>query len=322
MNIVFHGVDGGSFAGNFAALLDGEHHVRLEPENPDPAAFGAADVIIGTWFNATLPPPQRLRLFHVAGAGYDAVDFAALPARVTVCNCFGHEPAISEYVMAALLARCVPFNEADAALRRGLWPFAARGAETVHPELAGRTVGLLGYGRIGKAIAARARAFEMRVHVANRSPVATVGIVDRAWSLDRLGGFFASAEFIVASLPLTPETTGLVNEAAFAAMRPDAVLVNVGRGGVVDEAALYDALATRRIAGAVIDTWYQYPDASGGPTLPSRLPFHELPNIVMTPHMSGWSAGTIRRRQLAMADNINRLARGERLVNVVREGKG
>jgi phosphoglycerate dehydrogenase-like enzyme len=321
INIVFHGADGGSFGGGFAALLDGEHEIRLEPERPDPAAYAAADVIIGTWFDASLPRPRRLRLFHVAGAGTDAVDFAALPARVTVCNCFGHEQAISEYVMAALLARCVPFAEGDAALRRGLWPFAARGADTVHRELAGRTIGLLGYGRIGKAIAARARAFELRIHVANRSPVAAGDIFDRAWGLDRLGQFFASAEFIVASLPLTPDTAGLVDAAAFAAMRPDAVLINVGRGGVVDEAALYDALATRRIAGAIIDTWYQYPDAPGAPRLPSRLPFHELKNIVMTPHMSGWTAGTIRRRQQAMADNINRLVLGERLVNVVRAGK-
>jgi len=320
MNIVFHGINAGSFSGNFSQLLEGANRVETLADVPDPAAYRAADVIISSWFNASLPPPDRLRLFHLTGAGYDTVDFAALPARVSVCNCFGHEQAISEYVMAALLARCVPFAEGDAALRRGLWPFAARGADTVHPELAGRTIGLLGYGRIGKAIAARARAFEMRIHVANRSPVATGGIVDRAWGLDAVRDFFASAEFIVASLPLAPETAGLVNAAAFDAMRRDAVLVNVGRGGVVDETALYNALAQKRIAGAVIDTWYQYPDASGAPQLPSRLPFHELKNIVMTPHMSGWTAGTIRRRQEAMADNINRLARGEPLVNVVRVG--
>jgi phosphoglycerate dehydrogenase-like enzyme len=320
MNIVFHGINAGSFSGNFSEFLAGEHRVETLADNPDPAAYSAAEIIIGSWFDASLPPPDRLRLFHVTGAGYDTVDFAALPARVSVCNCFGHEQAISEYVMAALLARCIPLAEGDAALRRGLWPFAARGAETVHPELAGRTIGLLGYGRIGKAIAARAHAFEMRIHVANRSPVATGGVVDRAWALDNMRDFFASAEFIVASLPLAPETAGLVNAAAFAAMRSDSVVINVGRGGVIDEAALYNALAGNRIAGAIIDTWYQYPDASGAPQLPSRLPFHELRNIVMTPHMSGWTAGTIRRRQQAVADNINRLARGEKLVNVVRAG--
>jgi phosphoglycerate dehydrogenase-like enzyme len=325
MNIVFHGRNAGSFAGDFSSTLDGKHIITLLPDQPETpeqqAAFRAAEVIIASFFGPGTVPPERLRLLHLTGAGYDAVDFAALPARTSVCNCFGHEPAISEYVMAALLARCVPLAEGDAALRRGLWPFAARGADTVHPELAGRTIGLLGYGRIGKAIAVRAHAFEMRVHVANRSPVAAGDVVDRAWGLDGLTEFFGSAESIVAALPLTKETAGLVGRAAFDAMRADAVLLNVGRGGVVDETALYDALAGQRIGGAVIDTWYQYPDASGAPTLPSRLPFHELPNIVMTPHMSGWTAGTIRRRQQAMADNINRLARGEALVNVVREGR-
>jgi phosphoglycerate dehydrogenase-like enzyme len=326
MNIVFHGSNGASFAGDFAAALDGTHTITLLPDRLESgehqAAYRAAEVIVASWFTAGLPSPDRLRLFHLTGAGYDSVDFSALHARAFVCNCFGHEPAISEYVMAALLARCVPLAQADADLRRGLWPFAARGVDTVHPELAGRTIGLLGYGRIGRAIALRARAFGMRVHVANRSPVAPGDIVDRAWRLDGLSEFFASAEFIVASLPLTAETVGLVGRAAFAAMRADAVLFNVGRGGVVDETALYDALAGGRIGGAVIDTWYQYPDASGAPTLPSRLPFQELPNIVMTPHMSGWTIGTIHRRQQAMADNINRLARGDALVNVVREGRG
>jgi phosphoglycerate dehydrogenase-like enzyme len=86
----------------------------------------------------------------------------------------------------------------------------------------------------------------------------------------------------------------------------------------VDEAALYDALHDRRIGGAVIDTWYQYPSLGGGTCMPSTLPFHELTNIVMTPHMSGWTNGTIRRRQQVMADNIRRRMRNEACVNVVR----
>ena len=324
MNIVFHGINAHSFSTDFASALEARHTVALLPDKLESAehqaAFSAAEVIIASWFKPGPAPPERLRLLHLTGAGYDSVDFTALPARASVCNCFGHEPAISEYVMAALLARCVPLTEADAALRRGLWPFNARGLDTVHGELAGRTIGLLGYGHIGKAIAIRAHAFGMRVHVANRSPVAVGDIVDRAWGFDGLNEFFAAAEFIVSSLPLTAGTAGIVGRAAFDVMRADAVLFNVGRGGVVDEQALYDALAGQRIGGAVIDTWYQYPDASGAPTLPARLPFHELPNIVMTPHMSGWTIGTIRRRRQAMADNINLLARGAALVNVVREG--
>ncbi len=128
----------------------------------------------------------------------------------------------------------------------------------------------------------------------------------------------SAVDFFVVSVPLTPETTGIVNAAAFAAMRPTAVVLNVGRGPTIDERALYEALKDRRIAGAIIDTWYAYPSPGQANVLPSTLPFHELGNIVMTPHMSGWTSGTIRRRQETIADNIKRRAEGRPCVNVVR----
>jgi phosphoglycerate dehydrogenase-like enzyme len=123
-------------------------------------------------------------------------------------------------------------------------------------------------------------------------------------------------------VPLTTETKGIVGAEAFAAMRPTAVVLNVGRGPTVDERALYEALRTNRIAGAVIDTWYQYPEPGHANVLPSSLPFHELPNVIMTPHMSGWTQGTIRRRQETIAGNVMRRARGEPCVHVVGPGQG
>ena len=99
-------------------------------------------------------------------------------------------------------------------------------------------------------------------------------------------------------------------------MRPGAVIVNVGRGPVIDQQALYDALSQRRI-DAVIDTWYDYPTKDNPHTQPGRLPFNQLTNLVMTPHMSGWTAGMMRRRRETIAQNIGRLSRGEPLVNVV-----
>ena len=123
---------------------------------------------------------------------------------------------------------------------------------------------------------------------------------------------------VVVSLPLSASTHGLVNASALAAMRPDAVLVNVGRGPVVDEKALFDALRMRRIGGAVIDTWYHYPTPSQPECAPSAFDFASLDNVLMTPHMSGWTAGTVRRRQETLADNITRLSTGLPLVNVLR----
>lgn len=325
MRIIFHGENAASFSRGFAELVSPDADIRILPdvlESPsDREAYAAAQAIIGVKFDAGLPMPRDLRLFHVPGAGYDAVDLGLLPARAHLCNCFGHEQAISEYVMSALLSRAIPLADADARLRRGDWAYWAGSPDRVHGEIAGQTIGLLGFGHIGKAIARRAKAFEMRVHVANRSPVATSDLVDRAFGLDELEAFCGSVDALVVSVPLTADTTGLVGEAALAAMKPGAVILNVGRGPTIDEAALYEALRDRRIGGAVIDTWYRYPNAGEPNILPSKLPFHELSNVLMTPHMSGWTSGTISRRQQTMADNIRRCLEGAALSNVVREGR-
>jgi phosphoglycerate dehydrogenase-like enzyme len=322
MRIVFHGENVAAFSDGFAALAGDGAEVVILPDRLDTVAdreaFASADVIIGTRFDASLPRPEGLRLYQVPAAGYDMVDLDALPVAAVVCNCFGHQHAIAEYVMAALLQRYVPMVDADRRLRQGEWAYWAGASVRAHQEMAGATIGILGFGHIGKAVAARARAFEMAVHVANRSKVTAPGLVDRAYSFSELPEFWGNVDSIIVTLPLTPETRGIVGAAAFAQMRGDAVLINVARGPVVDEQALYDALHTQRIGGAVIDTWYQYPAPGQVHCAPSKLPFHELKNIVMTPHMSGWSTGTIRRRQQAMADNIHRCMRGEPCQDVVR----
>lgn len=324
MRIIFHGENAASFSHGFAERLGEPAEIMLLPDilasEADRAAYAAAQAVIGVKFDASLPVPAELKLFHVPGAGYDMVDLSLLPAAAAVCNCFGHEQAIAEYVMSAILARDIPLADADSRLRQGDWRYWAGAPERVHGEIAGRTIGLLGFGHIGKAIAARAKAFEMTVHVANRSPVATSALVDRAFTLDALADFWGSADIIVVSVPLTEETRGIVGEAAFAAMRPDAMVINVGRGPTIDEQALYEALRDKRIGGAAIDTWYRYPSAGDPSPQPSNLPFQELSNVLMTPHMSGWTSGTISRRQGVIADNIRRRFAGEPLVNVVRQG--
>jgi phosphoglycerate dehydrogenase-like enzyme len=321
MRIVFHGNNAAAFGDGFASLVGEGADVVLLPDIlgtvSDQQAFARADVIIGTHFDSKLPRPEDLRLFHVPGAGYDTVDLDAVPASAVVCNCFGHEHAIAEYVMAALLRRHVPLADADQRLRRGDWTYSAFIPGQVHQEMAGSVLGILGFGHIGKAVAVRAAAFGMPVHVANRSPVSSQ-LVDRAYALADLDAFWGNVDNIVVTLPLVPETRGIVGPGAFARMRKDAVLINVARGPVVDEQALYDALHDRRIGGAVIDTWYRYPAPGQPHCMPSNLPFHTLDNIVMTPHMSGWTDGTIRRRQQMMAENIRRRMRGEACDNVIR----
>ena len=321
MKIVFHGQNATNFRTGFEQMIDAAHTIVDVGDSlsaPGEAAhFESADVIVGIKLDASMPKPQKLRLYQAPAAGTDAIDLSLLPDRSALCNCHGHEDAIAEYVFAALLARHVPLVQADADLRRQQWTYWAGRPKALRTELGSQTLGLLGFGHIAKAIAARAKAFGMRVHAANRSAFAS-NDVDSAFTLSELHAFLASADIVVVTLPLTPQTQGLVDAAALQAMRPSAWIVNVGRGPVVAEQALYDALRAQRLGGAVIDTWYQYPTPAQPACAPSKLDFSSLPNVVMTPHMSGWTSGTVLRRQQTMADNITRLAAGRPLTNVLK----
>ena len=320
LKIVFHGQNAANFRQGFEQLVAPEHQILdLSDALDQPgecAHYESADVVIGIQLNDSMPVPLKARLFHAPAAGTDAVNTALLPATCTLANCFGHENAIAEYVIAALLMRHVPLASADHDLRQQRWTYWAGRQAALRTELGAQTIGLLGFGHIAQTVAQRAKAFGMRVHVANRSPVSHP-MVDQSWTLDALQDFMASADAVVVSLPLTDNTLGLVDAKAISAMRPDAVLMNVGRGAVIDEKALDEALASRQIGGAVIDTWYQYPTPTQAECAPSQYDFAALDNVLMTPHMSGWTAGTVRRRQETLADNIARLSRGEALINVL-----
>ena len=124
-------------------------------------------------------------------------------------------------------------------------------------------------------------------------------------------------DFVVLSTALGPETEGLIDARRLALMKPSAFLVNIARGSIIDEDAVYAALRDRTIGGAALDVWWQYPDAAEPERRPSRHPFHELPNVIMTPHCSGWTAGMVARRWAEVAGNINRFVRGEPLANLV-----
>lgn len=320
LKIVFHGENAANFRTGIESLLHHTHQIvsvsQALLQAGETEHFETADVLVGVQLNRDMPRPHKLQLLQAPAAGTDGIDRACLPPQALLANCFGHENAIAEYVMAALLMRHVPLAQADQDLRQQRWTFWAGRQAALRTEMGAQTLGLLGFGHIAQTIAHRAKAFGMRVHVANRSPIKHPQ-VDQSWTLDNLKDFMASADTVVVSLPLTDNTVGLVDAPALAAMRPDALLLNVGRGAVIDEQALYDALAGRQIGGAVIDTWYQYPTPTQTECAPSKFDFAALDNVLMTPHMSGWTEGTVRRRQETLADNIGRLSRGEALVNVL-----
>lgn len=325
LKIVFHGTNAANFRKGFETFIDNAHlivDVSDALDQPEERAhFESADVVVGVALNAHMPSPKNARLFQAPAAGTDAIDWDCLPAQSALCNCFGHENAIAEYVFAALLARHVPLHEADRDLRQQKWTFWAGQPNALRTELGAQTLGLVGYGHIAQALAARGKAFGMRVLAANRSPVHDA-LVDQAFSLNELHQMLAHVDVLVVTLPLTPQTTGLIDASALQAMAAHALIVNVGRGPVVQEQALFEALQKQQIAGAILDTWYQYPSPTQATGEPSRFDFASLRNVVMTPHMSGWTQGTVHRRQQTMADNITRLQLGQALVNVVRAPQG
>ena len=125
-------------------------------------------------------------------------------------------------------------------------------------------------------------------------------------------------DFLVICCPLSDETHGMIGTAQLAAMKSTAVVINVARGHIADEDALHAALQQNIIGGGILDTWYQYASADNPTIRPSRLPYHELDNVLMTPHISGWSEGQQLRRWAKTGDNIEALLTGGELINVIR----
>ena len=286
-------------------------------------ALGPAGAMIGQTFTPEMGAVgPGLKLIQAQGAGTDGISREALPPGCYIANCYEHEISISEFILTCALALTRDLVLFDRNLRaRGDFTPSGFYGGIPRRDLRGRVMGIVGYGRIGRETARLARAIGMRAMATKRTPDPEMARQD---GLEWLGGaddldyLLERADFVAVCAPLAPETQGLIGAAQFARMRPDAYLINVGRGPIVDEEALYTALRDRRIAGAAIDVWYDYPPDGHG--RPSRFPFEELDNVVMTPHVAGWTEDTVRRRVAVMADNIRRVAAGERPNNVVAVG--
>ena len=299
----------------------GHAHEWQVVEALDADVLAEAEVLVGGGLSAAdAAAAPRLRLVQAPGAGYEGIALDALDGGVVVANTFHHGRSIAEHVVLVTLALTRRLRESDRELRAGRWLSPRYAPDFRRPDtLRGRTAGLIGLGEIGSEVVRLLTAFDMRCVAvrrdAGRRPAADV---DLAWwgGVDRLPDLCAEADLIVVTAPLTAETTGLVGPKEFAAMKPDALLVNVARGPVVDEKALYDALAEHRIGGAALDVWWHYPDATGAGE-PSTQPFADLDNVVLTPHTSGVTTETFRRRVADIAANITRLVEGQPLENVV-----
>jgi phosphoglycerate dehydrogenase-like enzyme len=287
-----------AFAGSFAVRLAepvraqlavpceviADDEARIMPRLAD------TDVLVSMGFTKEMAEAgRRLRLIQVPGAGLDRIDRSALRPGMHLANAYGHEAGIAEYVIGAMIALTRSFGRIDAKLRSGEWESqwaVGAPAPPLWPELAGKTLGILGFGHIGEALARRARAFDMKVCAIRRQaqsePPDGVSFIGGSEHLDDV---LHQADFLVITLSLSSETRGLLDERRLRLMQPSAYLINVARAEIVDELALYQALVTGGIAGAALDVWYRYP-TTPGMALPATQPFHELGNLIMTPHVS------------------------------------
>lgn len=274
-------------------------------------ALAEAEVVVARrfppWMVAAAP---RLRLLQVYGGGSDDVASSSLASSVEVAGTSGYEASVAQHAVSLILALEQNLVAADRASRRGC---RLPGEAGLPPavELANRTVGIVGFGRVGREVARRLAPFDCDILGMKRTPD---GYLKEFMGLLELGGseflptLLKAADVVVVTVPLTPMTRGLLGVRELAMVKRDAILVNVSRAAVVDEDALFVALTSGRLRGAGLDVSY---DEEGleGPT--AHRAFERLGNVIVTPRVGAHSDGAIRRGRDAIRENLARYAAGQ-----------
>ena len=299
---------------NFIFLTQEESH----PDNQ----IAQADVIVGGELTeSNLQVAKKLKLFQIPFAGVDKQNlevFKKFP-NIVVCNTHGNSHAVSEHAICLLLALAKNLVNNDLDLRTGKWHGFISKEPTI--ELYGRNLGIIGLGSIGQEIAKKAKSFGMNIYATKRS-FKKEEQLEKKYGLTFLGNneqleyVIKNSDFIIIAVPLTSKTENMIDEKMLKIMK-DKYLINIGRGKVINEKALYQNLKNKILAGAAIDTWYHYPDQKHPKRLPGRYAFHELPNVIMSPHNAGYSDKAIEENILSVYKNIVRVFYGEEPKNKV-----
>ena len=307
---------------DFRTAVEEGHTVCLyDPAKPMAPQFQDVEVVVdqggsvGTRALIDAALAVRVKLWQVLGTGVDHVDVAYfLEKGLMLANTPGpfSAVALAEHAMFLMLYFAKRFDEHVRNIRSKVFYFP------VSEELEGKTLGLLGLGASGQALAARAKAMGMRIAAVDAVDIPRERLDELGVEVfappSELNTVLAQADYVSLHVPLTSQTRHMIDAQALAAMKPTAVLINVARGEIADETALVDALRSGRIRGAGLDVFAEEP-------LPPGHPFLQLPNVVATPHTAGQTYGTSKRRGEACAENVDRIARGlEPLYRITDEG--
>lgn len=246
----------------------------------------------------------NIRLICVLATGYNVVDLAATRKRgITVCNVpdYGTD-AVAQFTFALLLELCHQVGHHSHVVHKGKWSACPDFAfwDTPQMELAGKTMGIIGFGRIGRAVGKIAKAFGMQVLAYSRSQTEEGRAIGEYVTLDEL---LCLSDIVSLHCPLTPETNRLISEAALAKMKDGAILLNTARGAVIDEAAVANALGSGKLSGAAVDVVNREP-------IPSDCPLLSAPNCIITPHMAWAPIESRRRIQKCAEQNIAAFLKG------------
>jgi len=292
------------------------HEVVIVPKGGDlMGAIGSAEVFFPlsghSFTEEVLDAAPALKWIHLASAGVDHALYPALLQRpIILTNSAGiYAIPIAEHVLAMMLALSRKIPEMVRAQAEARW------AGVSGSELAESTVLIVGLGGIGSRVAARCAAFGMRVIATRRRVKLPSTGVDAVYSADRLRDALPQADWVVVCAPLTTETRHMVGPAEFALMKPGAGLINIARGGLVDEEALVDALRSGHLAGAGLDVFAEEP-------LPPTSPLWSQPNVIVSPHSAGSSPRSIPRTLRLFEENLRRYLSGRPLLNVVDKRAG
>ena len=298
----------------FQARFPGVRIVSVEDPVDLAVVLPDAEIFAGFHFpRAHFASARRLRWIHAASAGVEANLFPELVASdVVLTNSAGlHAVSIPEHVLGQMLVLARNFHEALRLQARAEWNrFAVISFSASICELQGANLAVLGAGAIGANLARRAAALGMHVRVMRRDPSRQVPGAEAVVAPAALHALLAWADWVVCALPLTAETQGIIDSTALKTMRSSSFLINIGRGEHIDEQALIHALGHGAIAGAALDAFNQEP-------LPSDHPFWSLPNLVLTPHVSGYTPQYFQKMLALFEDNLDRFVHGRPLRNVV-----